>query len=137
MSDIQVAAEATTTCAVDADGGRVRIAVRCDGGGSASLVLPLGCVTQLLMTLPQLIQRALQRSHGDASLRLVHPLSGYTLERGLRDGDGQQYILTLQTEGGFGVSFAAREGSLSMLAHGLTADVAVELPGEAPGLRYS
>jgi hypothetical protein len=87
-------------------------------------VLPVHCLNQLLMSLPRMIQAALQRSHADPSLRLVHPMPRFGAERGECDAAGLlQYILTLETAAGFAVSFPATEGRLAELANAVVDDV--------------
>lgn len=120
----EIQAAALTSFDVDPDGACVRIHVRDRAGLPATLVLPLPCANQLLMTLPRMVQTALCNSHGDDSLRLVHPLTCYTLEAGeWLAGRGQQYILTIGTEGGFTASFAGSEDYLSALARSIFHDI--------------
>jgi hypothetical protein len=70
-------------------------------------------------------QAALQRGHSHPSLRPVHPVTLSDVAQGECDADGTlQYILTLETAGGFAVSFSAPRGRLSELAQAV-ADVAV------------
>jgi hypothetical protein len=120
----QIDAAALTTFDVDPDGARVRIHVRDQRGSPASLVLPATCADQLLMSLSKIVQTALRNSHGDDSLRLVHSLDNFKLELGEADQDGVvQFILTLETGRGFGVSFTASEDALACLARSIFADV--------------
>ncbi|HEV7714562.1 MAG TPA: hypothetical protein VGO53_03140 [Steroidobacteraceae bacterium] len=119
----EIDAAALTTFDVDPDGTNVRIHVRDRSGSPASLVLPAACVNQLLMTLPRMVQTALRNSHGDDSLRLVHPLNQFRLELGEASPGGMaQFILTLETGSGFGVSFAASEELLACLARSIFGD---------------
>jgi hypothetical protein len=61
---------------------------------------------------------------GDDSLRLVHPLESYRIDLGQPDDRGtQQVILTLDTDGGFSVSFALTADTLARLARSIFNDV--------------
>ena len=122
MSEIHAAA--LTTFSVDADGDSVRINVRDRAGEPAALVLPAKCAYHLLMTLPRMLETALRNRHDDESLRLVYPLEGFTLEAGETSVRGvPQFILTLDTEGGFSVSFSGSEDMLASVARAIFADV--------------
>ena len=46
------------------------------------------------MTLPEIVRRALQAQHRDASLRIVYPVARFQLELA---GDSDTRILTLET----------------------------------------
>ena len=120
MNSSQIDAASLTTFDVDPDGARVRIHVRDNAGAPASLVLPTECLSQLLMSLPRMVETALRRGHGDDSLRVVHPLDRYRIELGESTPDGtQQYIVTLETGGGFAVSFVASADLLAGFARSI------------------
>ena len=120
----EIHAAALTTFDVDPDGRHVRINVRDTTGQLATLVLPAASANQLLMTLPLMVQTALRRTYGDESLRLVHSLDAFKLEAGELSAErGQQFILTLRTEDGFAVSFAASEDTLSGVARSIFHDI--------------
>ena len=120
----EIHATALTTFAVDPDGGHVRLNVRDQAGQPAALVLPAQCVNQLLMSLPRMLQTALRNSHGSDSFRLVYSLEYFRLEIGEHCAErGQQYILTLATDGGFSVSFAGSEDMFAGLARSIFDDI--------------
>ncbi len=124
MNSSQIDAASLTTFDVDPDGARVRIHLRDNSGSPASLVLPTACLNQLLMSLPRMVEAALRNGHGDDSLRVVHPLDRYKIELGESTADGtQQYILTLETGGGFAVSFVASAELLASFARSIFGDV--------------
>jgi hypothetical protein len=76
------------------------------------------------MTLPGMIREALRNQDGQDSLRAAYPLESYRLERGVPDeGGSDQFILTLGTEGGFSVSFAASATALTDVARAIFGDV--------------
>jgi len=119
----QIDATALTTFDVAPNGDYARLHVRDHAGQPATLKLPTACLNQLLMTLPSMVQMALRKSHRDESLRLVHSLDHFSLELGQPDDTGrQQFILTLQTGNGFGVSFVVNRDILNMLSDALSAD---------------
>jgi hypothetical protein len=58
VSSNQIEASALTTFQVDPDGAHVRLHVRDRSGSPASVVLPIDCLNQLMMTLPAMVQTA-------------------------------------------------------------------------------
>ena len=92
-----------TSCAVAADGTGVAIGVADQEGRESALLLPTECLKALILTLPDMMRRALQLQHGDPSLRLVYPAAGWEIERSTQPGT---FILTLRTPDNFHVSFA-------------------------------
>lgn len=116
MSNI-IHADALTTFEISPDGNKVRLNVRDEQGSPGTLELPAGCMNQLLMSLPGMIQQALRRNQGDHSLRLAYPMEGFRLEQGDVGDDGaQRYLLTLQTDGSFEITFAIRDNLLGVVA---------------------
>src|SRR5215831_14690684 len=115
MAVIQAAA--LTTYDVAFDGEHVRINVRDVSGQPAALVLPTASLSELMMTLPTILHKAIQRQHRDASLRLVYDLGAYAVERVAGE---DKCIVTLQTPDGFEVSFAFPDADLANLAHTVT-----------------
>ena len=105
------------TFEVDSGGTHARLHFRDVSGCDGRLLLPVARLQELLMTLPRMVQLALRRRSGDASLRLVYPLDDFRLELGEPTADGvPRVILTLATTGGFAVSFSARHCELLTLA---------------------
>jgi hypothetical protein len=92
-----------TTCEISTDGRYIRVNFEDQFGRPAKLRLTSTGVQQLIMTLPQLLSRALQTQHGDDSVRAVFPLSRWRLET---SADSQDFILTMMTPGGFEVAFS-------------------------------
>lgn len=138
MSTKQIVAEALTTFDVDDEGMFVTLHVRDETGQPASLVLPAHCLNQLLMSMPKMIQTAIQNRYDDAALRLVYPLRHFTFEAGTQDAAGvQQFILSLSTDEGFSVSFSAPESKLASLVTAVVDDVQQYEPPPTAQLRYS
>ncbi|WP_175597334.1 hypothetical protein [Peristeroidobacter soli] len=72
-----------------------------------------------MMTLPRMLRRALQNQFNDPTLRLVHDLAEYRVERVAGD---DRLILTLRTPDKFEVSFAISDEELSALAAAIDTD---------------
>jgi len=103
-----IGVQALTTCGTAADGRYVRINFKDIHGCPTSLRLPTDCARQLIMTLPELVSRALQAELSDNSVRAVFALGGWRLESATSNG----YILTMRTTDGFAVSFAVNASDL-------------------------
>lgn len=112
MSDY-LGVQSLTTCGVAVDGHSICINFNDGHGHPASLVLPTDCAHQLIMTLPQLVSKALQAAVPDDSLRAVFPLGSWRLEKATRE---DTYILTLRTTDGFDVSFSMSAHDIKEMA---------------------
>ena len=62
-----------------------------------------------MMTLPEMMRRALRLQHDDPSLRLVYPVAHWEIERSTQH---ETLIVTLGTSDGFHVSFAMTASDL-------------------------
>jgi len=109
-----IRAERLTTFSLAADGSSVLLGVADEEGCAGALMLPTACLKQLMMTLPEMMRRALQLQNHDPSLRLVYPAAGWEVERSTVPGT---FILTLRTVDGFHVSFALAAADLSDMAN--------------------
>jgi hypothetical protein len=105
--------QSLTTCGVAVDGHSICINFNDAHGQPASLILPTDCAHQPIMTLPQLVSKALKAESSDDSLRAVFPLGSWQLERAVRD---DAYILALRTTDGFDVSFSMSAHDLANMA---------------------
>ena len=76
-------------------------------------MLPTECLKALIMTLPDMMRRALRLQHADPSLRLVYPVAGWEVEQSTQP---KTFILTLRTPDNFHVSFAVVAGDLQDMA---------------------
>jgi len=118
-----------TTFGVDAGGVCAELNGRDVCGEPVRFVLPTACLTQLLMTLPAMLQQALQKRSGDDSKRVVYPLDHWRLERGERGPAGEQlYILTVGTEDEFKVSFVSAAETLTDIARSIFGGVVYREP---------
>jgi hypothetical protein len=92
-----------TTWTVLAGGTRIRLDFTGSDGATHRIVLPFDTLTGLLMTLPRMLQTALDTRFADGSLRLVQQLGRWQLEQAASDAG---LILKLGTRDGFEVAFA-------------------------------
>ena len=90
-------------------------------GKPATLRLSLNQVGALAMTLPGLIDKALQTRFGDQSLRYAYPLESWVVEAST---DPTQSMMTLRTVDGFSVCFSIPRRQQSELGEALVAQPA-------------
>jgi hypothetical protein len=83
----------------DEDGSSTNLIVTDLVGREINLAFPIEVISQLIMTLPKIVNSVVQRR--DPGLRVTYPLDDYDFEKG---ADGTR-ILTLTTRDGFEVSF--------------------------------
>jgi hypothetical protein len=72
-------------------------------GGKHRIVLPVDTLSGLMMTLPRMLQSALDARFPGCSFRIVQGLGNWQLER---QANGNGLILKLGTQDGFEVAFA-------------------------------
>jgi hypothetical protein len=65
-------AKSLTTFSVTPDGANIAIGVADEEGRAGALMLPTDCLRGLMMTLPEIMRRALRLQHDDPGLRLVY-----------------------------------------------------------------
>jgi hypothetical protein len=75
-------------------------------GGTHRIVLPVDALSGLMMTLPRMLQSALDERFPDGSLRIVQRLGKWQLEQHAID---DELILKLGTNDGFEVAFALND----------------------------
>lgn len=107
----ELVGERLTAWSVSGDGSRVRLGFADGAGHPCRIDLPTEVGSGLLLTLPCVLQRALDAG-GDRNARIVHPLDTWRLEQAVERG---LLILTLSTPDGFGVAFAVTPGDLSAM----------------------
>ena len=105
-----------TDCVIEPDGTEVRINIVNGDGTPLVLRLSLDQVGSLAMTLPTLIERAVQNRYRDETLRYVYALKSWVIE-GASSPD--TVILTLATIDGFKASFGVARSTVGELADGL------------------
>jgi hypothetical protein len=126
---MDIDAHALTSCGVADDGDAISLGFVDAAGNPATVRLSLKQVGALVMTLPTLLQKALQTRYGDESLRYAYPLASWTVEQST---DQTQRMVTLQTEDGFSVCFAVPREQQSELGEALMAQ-----SGPSPALRMN
>jgi hypothetical protein len=97
-------------------GNHVALGFAKDGGEQQCLVLPIDALTGLLMTLPRILQSALDQRAPGGVLRVVYPLAVWQLEQTEHD---QSLILKLATTDGFEVAFAVQDDKANALGAAL------------------
>ncbi len=115
---MEIESQALTTCEVAADGGAVSLGFVDANGRPATIRLSLNQVGALAMTLPGLIDKALQTRFGDQSLRYAYPLESWVVEQST---DPTQGMVTLRTVDGFSVCFSIPRERQSELGKALVA----------------
>ena len=115
---MEIDAQALTTCGVDEDGGAISLSFVDVAGNPATIRLSLKQVGALVMTLPTLLNKALQTRYGDQSLRYAYPLASWTVEQST---DRSLRMVTLQTADGFSVCFSIPREQQNELGEALIA----------------
>jgi hypothetical protein len=115
---MEIDTQALTTCEVAADGGVISLGFVDATGKPATIRLSLNQVGALAMTLPGLIDKALQTRFGDHSLRYAYPLASWAIEQ---SSDPTQGMMTLRTVDGFSVCFSIPRQQQSELGEALAA----------------
>jgi hypothetical protein len=97
-------------------GEQVCLGFAASGGTTHRIILPFAALTGLLMTLPRILQTALDERFPDNTLRVVHPLGAWRLEQS--EGNNG-LILKLGTPDGFEVAFAVPDEDAGPLGSAL------------------
>ena len=105
-----------TTWTVDPAGETISLGFEGADGAPATVVVPASCVSALLMTLPRIAAQSLRARYRDPSLRWVHALGDWEVERA---PEHAAYILTFRTPDGFEVSFALSPEEAGTLSRSL------------------
>lgn len=113
---MDVDVRALTTYRIDEDGESVVLRLLDETGVERSLRFKIDDLGNLLMTLPGLIEAALQRRHGDAAFRFAYPIGSWSVEEA---AEPSSLIVTLRTRDGFGVSFSMGQGYGRSIAAGV------------------
>lgn len=119
---MEIDTQALTTCEVAPDGGAISLGFVDAAGQPATIRLSLNQVGALAMTLPGLIDKALQTRFGDQSLRYAYPLASWMVEQ---SSDPTQGMVTLRTVDGFSVCFSIPRQQQSELGEALVAQPAM------------
>jgi hypothetical protein len=107
-----------TGWSVVSGGKSIRLDLSAADGSVRSVVLPFEALSSLLMTLPRMLQAALDARGSGTSLRVAQLLGQWRLEQ--TEGD-IGVILKLSTRDGFEVAFALNDKLASSLGTALVA----------------
>jgi hypothetical protein len=118
---MEIETQSLTTCEVAADGGAISLGFVDSMGNPATIRLSLNQVGALVMTLPGLIDKALQTRFGDQSPRYAYPLASWVVEQ---SSDPTQGMVTLRTVDGFSVCFSIPRRQQCELGEALVAQPA-------------
>ena len=124
---MEIETRALTSCEVAPDGNMISLGFVDADGKPATIRLSLNQVGALAMTLPGLIDRALQVRFRDDSLRYAYPLESWVVEQST---DPRHGMMTLTTADGFSVCFSIPREQQSELGEAL-----VSQPGAKATLR--
>jgi hypothetical protein len=120
---MDIESESLTTCEVAPDGNTIVLGFADPGGTPVRIRLPLSQIGALAMTLPGLINKALQSRYGDHTLRYAYPLASCSVERSAEPDTG---MMTLSTTDGFSVCFAMEREMQQTLAEALASESVCE-----------
>ena len=116
MDQSLIRGERLTTWAATPGGERVELGVENDAGRPWTISLPIALLSALMMTIPRMLRHALQARFGDGSMRLIHELGNWRVERAV---DADASILSLTTTDGFEVTFAVATAEADRLGETL------------------
>ena len=124
MTIMEIETQALTSCEVAPGGDAISLGFVDSTGQPATIRLSLNQVGALAMTLPGLIDKALQTRFGDQSLRYAYPLASWQVEQ---SSDPTQGMMTLRTVDGFSVCFSIPREQQSELGEALVAQPVVNV----------
>ena len=130
---MEIDSNALITCEVAKDGGAISLGFVDTSGNPATIRLPLNQASALAMTLPGLIDQALQTRLGDQSLRHAYPLASWVLEQ---SSDPTQNMVTLRTMDGFSICFSIARRQQTELGEALVAQFASKITHRANWRRF-
>jgi len=114
---MRIEIQSLTTCEATPDGA-ISLGFVDTRGKLQTIRLSLNQVGALVMTLPGLIDRALQAWYGDRSLKYAYPLASWAVEQST---DPSQSMVTLTTVDGFSICFSMPRAQQSKLGEALVA----------------
>ena len=125
---MEIDSQALTKCEVASEGEAISLGFVDTTGNPAIIRLSIDQAGALLMTLPGLIDKALQTRFADQSLRYTYPLASWALEQST---DPTQNMITLRTLDGFSVCFSMRRKQRIELGETLVAQLAPKMTHHA------
>jgi hypothetical protein len=124
---MEIDSQALTTWQVTNDGEEISLSLVDTTGNPATIRLSLDQVGALAMTLPGLIDKALQARFRDQSLRYAYPLGSWVLEQ----SSTTQNMITLRSMDGFSVCFSIARQQQIELGEALLVQFAPEMTHHA------
>jgi hypothetical protein len=121
---MEIDSQALTTWEVAADGEAISLGFVDSIGNPVTIRVSLSQVGALAITLPSLIDKALQTQFGDRSLCYAYPLESFVLEQ---SSDPSRTMVTLRTANGFSVCFSVPRRLQNELGEALMAQRATEM----------
>ena len=115
---MEIETQSLTSCEICPGGDVISLGFVDSSGQPQTIRLSLNQVGALAMTLPSLIDKALQTRYGDHSLRYAYPLESWVLEQ---SSDPAQGMVTLRTVDGFSVCFSLARQQQNALGEALVA----------------
>jgi len=103
VSEPAIKGERLTTWTVAAEGERVVLGFEDEAGQCRNISLPVEVLSALMMTIPRMLREALAGRFAGGSLRMIHPLGDWRVERAM---GVDASLLSLATPDGFEVTFA-------------------------------
>jgi len=121
--------ERLTSWATAEGGEHVRLGFEDAAGRACAVILPISVLSALMMTIPRMLRQALEARFADGSLRMIHELGDWRVERAV---GADASILSLATPDGFEVTFAVATPQADRLGqtlrHSAEPSVAVRAP---------
>lgn len=108
--------ERLTTWEVAEEGERVRLGLEDEDGQPHAVSLPASVLSALMMTIPRMLRQALEKRFADSSLRMIHELGDWRVERAAA---ADAFIISLATVDGFEVTFAVPSSQADRLGETL------------------
>ena len=102
-----------TTYAIATNGGGVDLNFVDANGDSRTVFVPVEILKLLALSMPKIMLEVLQAQYRDPSLRLVHAVDSWSVERA---SDGRSCILTFTTPDQFSIAFKVNERDLGQLS---------------------
>ncbi len=99
----QIKGQRLTAWSITPDAEHVQLGLVDDAGRPCAVLLPITVLSGLMMTIPRMLQDALRAKFSDGSLRMIHELGDWRVERA---AGTDASILSLATPDGFEVAFA-------------------------------
>jgi len=104
-----------TTYQIAPDGSSTRLNMLNSDGKEVAVIVQMESVKQLALTMPKIMTETLRKACGNPSLRLVHNVEKWAIERNEKDG----LILTFKTPDNFEVSFSVADKDLTSIAEAM------------------